>query len=299
MKLLTLIIASLIATQILAGPQITAEGLIEVEASHTDQLLTPSAELATIITANSNWSGQINLIHQEADDLTIDEVTLKYQKDNVEIRIGQMVLPFLQLESNFISDPQTLELTETNTQALSGKLEWQKLSLETTLFRASYLNRNIDSVILGTNYKWSHWVFGAGYISNLTGSGFFTERSLEISNSAPAVSFFIKTSSAKYKLILEYVTALRELKGINYNNNDFNILPSSIQIELSYNLKTIILIIGIQATKDGPKLPKNRLLAAVQLPFNKNTTISLEYAGDELNQEHRDHTLTGQLALIF
>ena len=113
---------------------VQVSGLVEVEAAYEDPYegdSTSDAVLATMelgVTAQvTNWVGaEVVLLHEEDEtDIEVDVATMTIgpQDGPWSFTAGQYFVPFGTFESNFISDPMTLELGETRESALQFGFE--------------------------------------------------------------------------------------------------------------------------------------------------------------------------------
>ncbi len=112
----------------------------------------------------------------DTDPIALDEGTIEIAfTPQAGMRVGKMYLPFGVFKTHFISDPQTLELGETNKTAALLKYANEMVEVEGGIFNGSVdradRSDKIDDYVLGVRIAPAEEVIaGAYYISDLSES---------------------------------------------------------------------------------------------------------------------------------
>ena len=310
------------------GKHLRIGGLIELEASYADvegadessDLVLATAQLDVIVDINDHLSGYVILLHEEDDTepIEVDEAafTLAHTIDALGGEIaftgGKLYVPFGVFNSNFISDPLTLELGETNNTA--GILAWAGGMAEVNL---GVFNGDTDTA--GDNDAIDSWVaslnvtpvenltFGASWISDIAESdiGLVADEDL-YEDSVAGFGAHVNAALGAFTLFGEYLSAVDNFDEpvIAADNPDDDIItgdrPYAWNAELAFSPEERWLVaLKAEGAKDFLNDLKRYGAVANYGIFN-NAIVGLEYLyGDEDGDEDKSHTVTAQLAFEF
>ncbi len=237
---------------------------------------------------NKSITGLISFIYeQNIRPLEVDEAMITIGKAPTYLSIGQMYVPFANLESNMISDPLTFALGEIREPALL-------LSAKTGVFYShvyafngaedtiSHYGVNLGFTKTTENYNFD---IGMSYINDIAHSyklGFIKGDYVD------GLAAYLILDVDDVNIIAEYVTALNQFNEAYLPFNGVGAEPKAWNVELSYTLpiagKEATFAVGYQSLAEAGlviDLPERRYLATASVGIFDKTTLSLEYAFDK------------------
>lgn len=307
------------------GKHLRIGGLLELEAFYRDvegaeqssDLVLATAQLDFIVEINDHLSGYVILLYEEGETepIEVDEAaftlahTLGAWGAEIALTGGKLYVPFGWFTSNFITDPLTLELGETNNTA--ALFTWTRGMLEATLglFNGEVDTVGdkdmIDSLVAALNVTpHENLSFGASWISDLAESdiGLVTDESLYTKN-VPGFSAFVNATLGAFSLTGEYLTALDSFDEpvVAAGEDLTGRRPVAWIIELAFSPEERwLLALRTEGAKDFQNDIKRYGVVASHGIFN-NALIGLEYlfGNEEGPQGVKSHTVTAQLAFEF
>ena len=302
--------------------RIAISGLVEVEASYSDDEDTSDVDLAAAeLNTDAKIADQVDghvKIKYEDDDLFIDEgfITLTGpERLPAYLIAGRQYLPFGNFETHFVTDPNTLILGETDEGAVvvGYCIGEELLDITVGAFngRAQKAGDNdtIDSFVAAIRaHPFEGLSMGVSYTSNLAGSDSFNEQAVDPDNLDSLVgawsAFVTYEFLERFRLIGEYVGALDSFKtGEIYDAGDTKERePSAWNVELGMTLmQDVSAALRYGGSDDGSAfLPETQYGAVVNWGLFKNTNLALEYLHSEFEDDYQDiDTITAQLAIEF
>ena len=285
-KILSLSLAglSLVAFNQIIYAETSFSGLIEVEAAFSDEdEIATTVEFGIDHKVNDKVDGHILFLYED-DELTIDEATINlHPNETIDIIVGRQYVPFGSYDSNFITDPTTLDLGETQEDALKIAKKWGGgINTSAYVFKddSDDANDKIDNYGVSLGYENETFSLGLGYLSDV------------VDTATAGFNINAKLSLDKLSVIAEH-TRLEETENLN---------PSASHLEFAYDLgsdKTIAAT--YQETSDAAEfdLPKEAFGIVYSMPVYKNTSIAAEYLNTTAYDDSEDDVFTLQLAYEF
>ena len=312
------------------GKYLKFSGLSEIEASYSktrgeaarSDLTLATAQLAAEVTVNENIGGHLILLYEEEPGenfLQLDEavITLRCSRKLLgqvpTLSAGRLYLPFGRFNSFMVSDPLTVELSETrNTAAVVG-LDGKSWSLEGGLFNGEVDSGHdtLDSYVVALKVTPAEWVsFGAGYLSDLAESdaALVADANRYHANVA-AASIFGSLTLGPIRLEAELVAALDDfdpaLIGLDANGDgapDTSLTgrrPRAWALELGWCPDEGLQLAGrFEGARDFQGNP-TRYGGTVSYELFPHTIVALEYLRQDPRQAADSDTVTAQLALAY
>ena len=282
-------------------------GLLEVEAAYENPYEGDSssdAVLATMelaVTAHvTDWvGGEVVLLHEEDDtDLEVDVaiMTVGPAAGPWSFTAGQYFVPFGTFESNFISDPMTLELGETRESAL-------QFGIESGRFQGAVYAFNGDSdedgddrfenvgVMLGfaAENENSEFAVNVSYISNI-GDTDSLQDTIELDEDYDSVSGWSASGMLRFgslSFLAEYLGASEDFEAHEMEFDGDGAEPSSYMLEAAYDFdlagKSLAIAIGYQETDEALalELPEERFMLGFSVEMMEGVTLAIEGAFDD------------------
>jgi len=303
--------------------RIELSGAVEAEANYTSSddenssdIDLTTVELGVDVALTKNFSGFV-LAKWEDDEgaLFIDEggiVLGNVEENGLALTVGKLYVPFGVFESNFISDPLTLELGETREGAAVVDFSAQGLYGAAYLFNSELNKAGSDDKIdaygakLGYALESDNLSFdvSAGYISNITSSGGFVDGlggGTEIADQSAGATVSAIVSIADFTFVGEYMAVL-DSDYSETNNSE----PTALQLEVSYGFDLLEHESSVAATYQqtdeasdlGLAETRYGVVFAYEIVEGLGTTV--EYVRNEsYDDDDEEDSLTCQLALEF
>ncbi len=315
---------------------ITLGGVIEVEAAYTDDgreaddtsdITLATVELGVDVHPVRHVSGFVLFSYEEGDSqqVEIDEAFIRLDgEDKVPffVQAGRQYLPFGYLETRLISDPPTLELSETRESSViagyaQGGLEITVGAFNGDVNKTGEEDDHIDDYVAGAVYSLPgerdfRLMVGLSYISNIGESdtlegedGIDVDAGGTIEDDVPGVAAFISANfKEKAFLDLAYVTATEAFESGELGfDAGRTAQPWAASLEVAYRVtdRLAAAIRYARADETGDFLPETQYGAAVHYAINDFLTLGLEYLYGEFDTaENEDiRTVLAQLAMEF
>ena len=312
--------------------RIQISGLIEVEASHgkidfkdpaAGDEKTSDVDLATVeLVMDAKIAAHVEghvMFKYEDDDLFVDEgfITLSGTESFPAYLIaGRQYIPFGNYDSQFVTDPTTLILGETNEGAVVVGYRYggEMVDVSVGAFngRAKKIGKDdaIDSFVGSIVVNpFENLMLGASYTSNLAGSDSFSEAVVDKDNLDSLVSgwsaFLTFEFLERFKVIGEYVGALDSFKaGEIYDAAETKERkPSAWNVELGVAvIDNLELAARYEGSDDGGAdfLPESRYGVVLNWGIFENTNLALEYLhGEYEDDSQKTDSFVAQLAIEF
>lgn len=305
-QLLATLIATALTTPALAvevSDQLEVFGTIELEygANRGDSGNDYGTALATgalgaVIKPNDKFDITTSWLYEEGlheveTPLEIDEAFVTWHAlpdEKLDITTGKKYLPFGKFESAMVSDPLTLDLSETR---LDKVLE------------ASGKNGNIHASIYGFEGEAENG-YGArvGYSTEKTSVGVDYLSSL-MDSEVPAIGLNGSVKLGRVTLLGEHVTASKSFKAGDLDGSiTTDAKPSATHLEANFDLnndRTVALAWNQTKEAEDIGLPKEYYGAAYRQPIYKDISGAVELIRSKSYQGEQDRTLTAQLSYAF
>ncbi len=312
--------------------RIQISGLIEVEASHgkidfkdpaAGDEKTSDVDLATVeLVMDAKIAAHVEghvMFKYEDDDLFVDEgfITLSGTESfPAYLIVGRQYIPFGNYDSQFVTDPTTLILGETNEGAAVAGYRYggEMVDVSVGAFngRAKKIGKDdaIDSFVGSIVVNpFESLMLGASYTSNLAGSDSFSEAVVDKDNLDSLVSgwsaFLTFEFLERFKVIGEYVGALDSFKaGEIYDAAETKERkPSAWNVELGVAvIDNLELAARYEGSDDGGAdfLPESRYGVVLNWGIFENTNLALEYLhGEYEDDSQKTDSFVAQLAIEF
>lgn len=312
--------------------RIQISGLIEVEASHgkidfkdpaAGDEKTSDVDLATVeLVMDAKIAAHVEghvMFKYEDDDLFVDEgfITLSGTESFPAYLIaGRQYIPFGNYDSQFVTDPTTLILGETNEGAVVAGYRYggEMVDVSVGAFngRAKKIGKDdaIDSFVGSIVVNpFENLMLGASYTSNLAGSDSFSEAVVDKDNLDSLVggwsAFLTFEFLERFKVIGEYVGALDSFKaGEIYDAADTKERkPSAWNVELGVAvIDNLELAARYEGSDDGGAefLPESQYGVVLNWGIFENTNLALEYLHGEYEDDAQEtDSFIAQLAIEF
>ena len=319
--------------------RITISGIIEAEAGYADTDFNNPAEedtdesnvdLATMelgidaeITDHAN--GHVLFLWEEGDGAVgLDEGFITIHGGDefpVYLSAGKMYVPFGNFESTMISDPFTLELAETRESAVQVGFELEGFYGSIYAFNGDIDEAGEDSHIdnFGANAGFilenDNFCINAGvsYINNMLDSDGLCEWAeetmdtdgTELKDYVGGLGAHVIVNAGPVMVIGEYITMIDDPEFISdagVTAKEEKIAAYNAEVAFTFDLagKEATLGLAYQGTNDaGDFLPETRIVGAIGVGIFDGTTLALEYAHDEFENDDEVDVITAQLAIEF
>ncbi len=321
----------------LLSERIEFNGLMEVEiyseedfeGDETSDIDLASVELDIHATI-SDWSkAHLLLMYEERDDdddFFVDEGTItlgNVDRFPVLLIAGRMYVHFGAYYSNMIADPLTLELGETNTDAVQIIAEKNGFYGTVYCFNGDTDETGKDDGIktygLNGGYSMSNDTmsveFGIDWLNNIADSGeladYIATTSNTIDDQVSGIGVHGSMEFQRYTFICEYLAALDNFALGEVDFRGQGAQPESYNVELAYSTdvlnRPMTFAIGYQGTDEAVDLdfPEERYISTVKMEVFPSTILAVEYFHDEDYSKTDGGTgkdaesITMQLALEF
>ncbi|MBM4153006.1 MAG: LbtU family siderophore porin, partial [Kiritimatiellaceae bacterium] len=312
------------------GPWRLPEGLevgalVETEASYSH---TPSDDeedlsLATVELFGGwqvvNWlRGDLVLLYEEdnTEPMDVDQAIVTFGDTEVfplYVQAGKQYVPFGHLDSQFVSDPIVLELSESQETAALLGVEHRNFNASASVYDGDVEtdgDNTIENAVLATSYGFARTNstihFGGAWIRNIMDSDGLTGV-LEDADYAytdhntGGLDVWATATYGDATLITEYVTAVDE---IHVDGVDTGLKPSSMNLELGYGLTERVEVAGKYEHADDVAdwFAENRYGAVGRVKVLENdwlnVGVALEYMREDFDEGAEDaDVVTLQLSI--
>ncbi|MDE0412231.1 MAG: LbtU family siderophore porin [Gammaproteobacteria bacterium] len=282
-------------------------GLLEVEAAYENPYEgdnSSDAVLATMelaVTAQvTDWvGGEVVLLHEEDDtDLEVDVaiMTVGPAAGPWSFTAGQYFVPFGTFESNFISDPMTLELGETRESALQFGIESGRFQGAVYAFNGDSDEdgddrfENLGAMIgFAAENENSEFAVNVSYISNI-GDTDSLQDTIELDEDYDSVSGWSASGMLRFgslTFLAEYLGASEDFEAHEMEFDGDGAEPSSYMLEAAYDFdlagKSSTIAVGYQETDEALalELPEERFMLGFSIEMMEGVTLAVEGAFDD------------------
>lgn len=271
----------------LAAPayaETTLSGLVEVEAGFvsTDEadssdLTVSTLELGVDNPLNDKLEGHLLFLYEQGendDNISVDEATLTFKpRAGLDITAGRMYVPFGKFDSNMVSDPLTLELAETQEEAVQVGMGNGNVSGSAYVFKDDEDGGGkIDDY--GINLDFATETVGAGisYISDVN------------DKAASGVGVYASGQVGRVGVIAEHI----KVDEITLEDAS-TAKPSATNLEASVDIgndRTIALAYQKTDAAEALELPETATGIAYRMPVFEKASLAAEY----MKNDHYDGT---------
>ncbi|SEA89941.1 porin [Thiothrix caldifontis] len=293
--LLSLMIAASVAAP--AYAETTLSGVVEVEAGFvsnddgdTSDLTVPTVELGIDNKLNDKIDGHLLFLYEQGendDNIAVDEATVTFHpREGTDITAGRMYVPFGKFDSNMVSDPLTLELAETQEEAVQLGMSAGAMSGSAYVFKDDENGSDkIDSYGANLDYSNDNLSAGVSYLSDVN------------DKAAAGVGVHASGKVGAFNVIAEHI-AVEEITLAD----DTTTKPSASNLEVGFDLgndRTVAL--AYQQTKDAEalELPETATGIAYRMPVYEKASFAAEYMNNEGYDGAKEDVVTLQVAYEF
>jgi hypothetical protein len=308
--------------------KVTICGLIEIEAAmeegfnneNSSDIKLSTAAIGIEASVNEWVTGNLVFLYEEDEtELDVYEgfITIRNEeKMPFSLKAGKMVVPFVNCQSEMISDPLTFEIGETSETAVLAGFASSGFDINLYAFKGETMEAAEDdhvahfgsSVNYAREFEKGSIDVGAGYLSSIMDSDGLSDSLaemetgiLETGGAADAnllkearfvggFSAYGIFSAGPVTVIAEYVGAADEYEG-DYTDSGgaaatiaFQPKAYGLEVDYSFNVLEKEAFVGVayQGTDEmGGVLPETRYLACAGVEIFESTGLALEYAHDE------------------
>lgn len=313
--------------------QISISGLLEFEAiaegrqfqgASTDSssdLSLATAQLGFDAEVNQQISGNLLLLFEEGEELTLDEAAINLVSAAWYGRFGRQYLPFGNFSNHFISDPLTLVLGETRETAILAGHQPDNFAMAVFVFNgdAEKISEGEDhirdwGVSLGVT-PLEHVELGASYISDLADTD--AELPLTVENRyrtcVAGWSAYTVIGFGALEVSAEILGAVESFAAsdLDADGDGAGDQPLAWNVELAWDLtESVELAARYEGSREFAGQPGTQYGLCASWGAWENLSLSLEYLRGEFDslfapvdgsgyrQENRD-LVTAQLAMLF
>ncbi|CAA6811770.1 MAG: Porin [uncultured Thiotrichaceae bacterium] len=274
----------------------SVSGLLEIEVSYNDAASSSDINLATLELAtehrfNEKVDAQVLFLYEEGendDNIAIDEATINVHPNNTtNVSAGRMYVPFGKFESMMVSDPQTLELAETQEEAILLAKQFGNITATAYVFKDDEdASDKIDDGGISLDYETDGFMTGISYISDVNNKS-------NANTQASGTAIYAVGTRNQLSLIAEHIALDTTSDGEKPKATNFEVgfdFGNDRAIAASYQTTSNALAAG---------LPKNATGLAYSMPVYDNTQFAAEYMQTENYAGENDKTVTLQVAYEF
>ena len=305
--------------------RVTISGLVEVEAfkahdgsDNTSDITLATVELGIDVQINKQIGAHVLLLHEEGEDqeVVVDEgyISMAFGESGWNAIVGKQYVPFGNLESNFIIDPLTLDLAETQNTALTFVYE------NSGSYAAVYaMNGDINEVGKDENIEQfglsiGHRIknspigldIGIDYSSNIAEAESLSDTfsTSEVEGYVGGLAAHAVFEMGNLSVFTEYVTALEKFDAADLASSGDGAKPNAYNLEIAYAFDDVSVALGIQETDEAEAagLDEQRLILGISTGIADNTSFGIELMRASTYEENGGDditVLTMQLAVAI
>lgn len=315
------------------GRRLTMGGLIEVEAGIINDdykedgsdVVLATVEVGLDMKLNQFVDGHVLLLYEDDDteEFTVDEGIVTITGPYGEfLAAGKMYIPFGVFNSHFISDPQTLELGETNESVVMTGMGNDRFSISIGAFNGDMHEKGdddkVDDYFAAVEVTPVEGIsFGASWLSDIADTdadiavSFYniTTNDLGISDTVAGYSAYISLSFGPVTLDAEYLAAADEFEqtDLDADGDNRGDKPVTFNVELAFDVgKSMEIALKYEGNREFFELPEKQYGLALAYGVYDNTYIALEYLKGEYDKDYvpvagdnEVSSVTAQLAIEF
>lgn len=288
---------------------VTLSGSMETQASY-------KSDFAGKNRSDISFSEMILELNAKVDDWISTRLALYYKEHKVPLEVdiatitvgnpaktpfylkaGQMYLPFGNFTTAMVSDPLTLNVTETREAAIQVGFKHEGFYGSVFTFNGDSSNDGKEKVNrygghLGFGRKSDHssYDLGLGYLSDMGDTwtiGDALKNKGEDYQQASGLRGHAIFEMNSVRFVGSYLSALENFSRDNFDFKGEGATPAAWHTEVSYTTdvagKETTFAVGYQGTRECLmlELPATRYLGTVSVGLFDNTSLSLEYAVNE------------------
>ena len=302
------------------GDKITFGGLIETEIGYTDtdpgtkssDIVLATVELGIDAEVHEFVTGHILLLWEEdAGPIAMDEGTIRVGSPSMYyLTVGKKYLPFGNYNSHMISDPETLELGETNASVVEIGYETTTVEIAVGFFNGSVdevgNDDKIDDFYFSAKYTASdNMSFGVSYISDIAdtdGDVIDTNSGNTLTDVVAGYAAFASITAGKISVEAEYLAA-----ADNFDVADLDVDGDGGDEPTVYNLEVAFAIgddrevaVRFEGNEDFFAQPETQYGIAYSRSPYENVSVGVEFLQGEFDIGDVERTVvTAQLAIEF
>lgn len=272
--------------------------------------------------------GHVLFKYEDDEDVFVDEATITISGEDVVpayLTAGKMYVPFGNFETHMISDPLTLEIAETRESAIQVGVETGGFYGSAFIFNgdvdeAGEDDNHIDNFGANAGYAMEGDAFtidaGISYINNLIDADGWEDKigelneedenvEVELHEYVGGLGAYAIVGFGPVTLIGEYIAALDDVEWIDSDGNRSNqdkIAAWNLEIGYAFAIgeKEATVAAALQGTDEAENmLPETRYLGSFGIGIFESTSLTVEYAHDEYENDDEEDAFTAQLAIEF
>lgn len=289
------LIAITLATPVFA--ETTLSGAVEVEAGFvsnddgdSSDLTVSTVELGVDNKLNDQLKGHLLFLYEQGendDNIAVDEATLTFKpREELDVTAGRMYVPFGKFDSHMVSDPLTLELAETQEEAVQVGVTSGKVSGSAYLFKDDEDGGDkLDDYGVNLDYATDNVGAGVSYISDVN------------DKAAAGVGVHASAQMGRVGVIAEHIK-VDEMTL----EDDATAKPAATHLEVGLDLgndRTIALAYQKTEAAEVLKLPETATGIAYRMPIYEKASFAAEYMNNKGYDGAKEDVITLQLAYEF
>lgn len=293
--LLSILIGAALANPAFATT--TLSGVVEVEAgfvSNADgdssDLSVPTIELGIDNAFNDKLEGHLLFLYEQGENnnnIALDEATLTFKpRERLNITAGRMYVPFGKFDSHMVSDPLTLELAETQEEALQVGVSAGNVSGSAYVFKDDADGSNkMDDYGVNLDYSTDNLSAGVSYISSVN------------DKAAAGLGIHASATVGNATVIAEHI----QVDAITLED-DSSVEPSATNLEIGFDMgndRTVALAYQQTDVAEALKLPEKAAGIAYRMPIYQKASFAAEYMNNKAYDGSKDDIVTLQVAYEF
>ncbi|UJS22628.1 LbtU family siderophore porin [Thiothrix winogradskyi] len=293
--LLSILIGAALANPAFATT--TLSGMVEVEAgfvSNADgdssDLSVPTIELGIDNQINDKLDGHVLFLYEQGendDNIAVDEATLTFKpREGLDVTAGRMYVPFGKFDSNMVSDPLTLEMAETQEEAVQLGVSSGDISGSAYLFKDDEDGGDkIDDYGVNLDYSTDNVSAGVSYISDVN------------DKAAAGLGIHASATVGKASVIAEHI----QVDAITLED-DSSVEPSATNLEVGFDMgndRTVAVAYQQTDAAESLELPEKAAGIAYSMPVYEKASFAAEYMNNEAYDGSKEDVITLQVAYEF
>lgn len=293
--LLSLLIGASLASPAFA--ETTLSGAVEVEAgfvstddADSSDLSLSTVELGVDNQINDKLDGHLLFLYEQGendDNIAVDEATLTFKpREGLDVTAGRMYVPFGKFDSNMVSDPLTLELAETQEEAVQLGMSNGNVSGSAYVFKDDEDGGDkIDDYGVNLDYATETASAGVSYISDVN------------DKAASGIGVHASGKVGRFGVLAEHI----KVDEVTLED-DSTAKPSATNLEASLDLgndRTIA--VAYQQTEEAEtlELPETATGIVYRMPVYEKASFAAEYMNNEGYDGTKEDVVTLQIAYEF
>ncbi|MFQ5465066.1 MAG: LbtU family siderophore porin [Thermodesulfobacteriota bacterium] len=302
--------------------RIAVGGLVEVEASvdsndrdgDSSDVVLATVELGLDAAIHERVAAHVLFLWEEdtTDPIDLDEGTVEITPlRGLTITGGKFYIPFGVFNSHFITDPQVLELAETNESALMFTYAGGPFSVSAGVF-----NGGLDEA--GSDDAAEDWFagvtvvpvrgveFGGYYTSDIGDSDVMTDVVLATTTVAGTVGGaggYLSATYGPWTLDAEYVSATARFGAgvLDADSDGRGDRPRTFNVEVAFDVtRRVEVAAKLEGNRDFFTFPEAQYGVAASYGLYRNVALTVEYLHGEFSADRTTRDLvTAQVAVAF